>query len=74
MEGHNKLRYFVNFYRNQPHTLWRFNVESNRILEERWDAPSWTPSTYIAQYLVDGEANLEEITFELAQKAFPNAF
>jgi hypothetical protein len=68
------LRYFVNFYRNEPHTLWRFNVEPDRVVEERWDAPNWTPSTYIAQYLVDGGASLEEITPELARKAFPIAF
>lgn len=67
------MRYFVNFYRNQPHTLWRFNVEPDRILEERWDGMVWTPTTYIAQYLTDGEANIEEITLELARKAFPLA-
>ena len=33
----------------------------------------WTPTTYIAQYLTDGEANIEEITLELARKAFPLA-
>jgi hypothetical protein len=68
------LRYFVNFYRNQPHTLWRFNVESDRVVEERWDGFSWSPTTYIAQYLIDGEANIDEITPELARKAFPVAF
>jgi hypothetical protein len=68
------LRYFVNFYRNEPHTLWRFNVEPNRVLEERWDGLVWTPTTYIAQYLIDGEANIEEITPELARTAFQVAF
>lgn len=68
------MRYFVNFYRNEPHTLWRFNVEPNRVVEERWDGLVWTPTTYIAQYLIDGEANIEEITPELARTAFPVAF
>jgi hypothetical protein len=68
------LRYFVNFYRNEPHTLWRFNVEPDRVVEERWDAPNWTPSDVIAEYLVLGEGNFEEIAPELAQKAFPIAF
>lgn len=68
------MRYFVNFYRDEPHTLWRFNVEPNRVLEERWDGLVWTPTTYIAQYLIDGEANIEEITPELARTAFPVAF
>jgi hypothetical protein len=68
------MRYFVNFYRNDPHTLWRFDVEPARILEERWDAPNWTPTTTIAKYLSEGEGNLEEITPELAFKTFPDAF
>jgi hypothetical protein len=68
------LRYFVNFYRDEPHTLWRFNVEPNRVLEERWDGLVWTPTTYIAQYLIDGEANIEEVTPELARTTFPVAF
>ena len=68
------MRYFVNFYRNDPHTLWRFDVEPDRILEERWDAPNWTPTTTIAKYLSEGEGNLEEITPELAFKTFPDAF
>lgn len=68
------MRYFVNFYRNEPHTLWRFNVEPDRVVEERWDGLVWTPTTYIAQYLIDGEANIEEITPELARTAFPVAF
>jgi hypothetical protein len=72
--GLNKLRYFVNFYRNEPHTLWHFEVQPNKILEERWDAPNWTPSDVIAEYLVLGEGNFEEITPELAEKTFPDAF
>lgn len=68
------MRYFVKMDVNTPHCLYKFEVQPQRILEERWHKGTWTPSTNIAGYLMTGDGDYEEVTPSLAKTAFPEAF
>ena len=65
------MRYFFNFYKDVPSSVFRFKVP----VEEQWRVSEWVESdNVVSDYLVMGEGNLEEVSYETATKYFPDAF
>jgi hypothetical protein len=71
------MRYFVSVDgNNKAVALYRFEVKSDSILEERWTNNGWVKNVDddIARMLVLGEGDYMEATEEVAVQIFPSAF
>ena len=71
------MRYFTRFGNNgQALSLFRFEVQEEKILEEYWSAEGWKwdEDARVVGYLAIAEPDLDEISEELAKEYFPSAF
>ena len=70
------MRYFVRLGAdNEAVSLYRFEV-ADAMIEDRWGKQGWLPITdaIIPRYLTLGEGDYQEVSEEVAQKIFPEAF
>lgn len=71
------MRYFTKLNSDgSAHSLYRFEVQEKKILEEYWTPKGWQhdQDARIVGYLSIAEPDLDEISEEFALKLFPQAF
>jgi hypothetical protein len=71
------MRYFTKLHNDgTAHSLYRFEVQEKKILEEYWTSKGWQhdQDARIVGYLSIAEPDLDEISEAHAQSLFPQAF
>lgn len=71
------MRYFTKLHSDgTAHTLFRFEAQEKKILEEYWTPKGWQPDqdARIVGHLSIAEPDLDEIGEAHAQSLFPQAF
>lgn len=71
------MRYFTKLHNDgTDHSLYRFEVQEKKILEEYWTSKGWQhdQDARIVGYLSIAEPDLDEISEAHAQRLFPQAF
>ena len=71
------MRYFAKLgAENKAVNIYRFEVGEKSIIEDRWSKNGWVenPDADVVRYLSQGEGDFQEVTEEVAQQIFPQAF